>query len=233
VIIRQYKNVRAYYRLGGWYEVALRFSQRALLPPWLFLLTEDVIVRLNCLNERSLSRVPEGYMYSQADGSVIEALLDCSSGFNRVLLRSVFERFFRQGARCFVARRGSQVVGYMWAFEGEYTLTYDNYQRLNLKLGLDGQSVFLGNGFIHETHRLKGLFQHLLAFIIDKWPPGTRFYSAIERTNDRSLSSHLRLGFTESFRVLCISLFSGIRYFRRAAGEGIWRAHDRHEPILL
>jgi hypothetical protein len=232
-IVRQLRNARDYYRQGGWYEVALRLSQRGLLPPWLFLFTEDVIVRLIRFNERSLARAPEGYVYSEGDPGVLEELLDCSAGFDRELLRRVFGRFFREGARCFTVRQGGRVAGYMWAFEGEYTLTYDHYRRLNLKVPLDGKSVFVGNGLINENHRLKGLFQHLLAFIISQWPQDTRFYSAIERTNDRSLRSHLRVGFAEHIGVLCVSLFGGIRFFRRVAGDQTWRPHSRLEPIAL
>lgn len=233
MIIRQLRNARAYYRQGGWYEVALRLSQRALLPPRLFLFTEDIIMRLDRFSGRSPAKAPEGYEYSRADRGVIEELLDCSSRFDRVLVRGVFARFFREGARCFTVRQGGRVAGYLWTFEDNCTLTYDNYRRLNLKVELDDKSVFVGNVLINENHRQKGLFQHLLAFTVGQWPQDAQFYSAIDRTNDRSLRSHLRVGFTEHIRVLCVSLFGSIRYFRRAAGDRAWRPHSRHWPIAL
>lgn len=227
------RKARDCFRQGGWYEVALRLSQRALLPPWLFLFTEDIVVQLQRINERSLTRVPAGYEYSTADRAVLEELVECSREFDRKQLRSVFDRFFREGVKCFTVRRGSRLAGYMWAFEREYTLTYDDYRRLNLKVDLDGKSVFLGNGFINDMHRRQGLFQHMLAFIVAQWPPGTRFFSAISRNNERSLRSHLRVGFAEDLRVLCVSLVGTIRYFRRASGEDAWHPHPRRQPIVM
>jgi len=233
MIVRQLKNAYDYYGKGGWAEVALRLSQRALLPSWLFLFTEDVVVRLNRLNERSLARTPEGYVYSQADRSVLEELLACSGEFDRTVLRGAFERFFDEGNRCFTVRQSGQVVGYMWAFEKRYVLTYDNYKSRNIAIALDDKSVFLGNGLIDTSHRLKGLFQHLMAFIIAQWPDGTQFYSAIERTNDRSLRSHLRLGFVEHLGILCASVCGMTRYFRCNVAEERARINPAHGPLML
>lgn len=233
MIIRQLRNVRAYYRQGGWHEVALRLSQRAFLPPPLFLCAEDIIMRLDRFSARSPAKAPDGYECLRADRDAIEKLLDCSSRLDRELLRDVFERFFREGARCFAVQQGDRVAGYLWTFEDNYTLTYDNYRRLNLNIELDDKSVFIGNVLINENHRLKGLLQHLFAFTFGQWSQDTRFYSAVDRTNDRSLKSHLSAGFREHICVQCVSLFGSIRYFRRAVGDRAWCPHSRHWPIIL
>ncbi len=204
------------------YHVGLRLSASGRLPSTWFLMDETEILCLDRLNTRALERTPVGYEWLCADPALTEDLLACSPAAARPTLRGVFENFFHKGARCYVARREHRVVAYVWAFSHHYVLTFDDYKSRNLNVRLDGNTVFLGNGMIDEKHRLRGLFPQLMAFVIAQWPGGMQFYSAVDRTNERSLLSHYRLGFVPCKQVLCLTLLGMTWFFKRATPKSRW-----------
>jgi hypothetical protein len=229
-IVKRLPRVWADLRRLGLYHVVLRLSASRWSPKRAFLLSEIEILRLAEPNAKALARAPVGYEWRCADASLTDALRACAPPDTQPTL---FSRFFRQGARCYVAIHRSRVVAYMWAFSGEYVLTYDSYRSRNLTIRLEPRSVFLGNGMIDEQHRLRGLFPHLVAFVRGQWPRGTELYSAVERANQRSLRSHYRLGFVPCARVLCVTVLGRSRFFTRAGSASPWRARRSSDPISL
>jgi hypothetical protein len=221
------------WRERGFYGLALRLSASARLPHSLFLLTETDILQLKRLNHRALERRPVGYEWSSAGPELTDGLLRCSPAQDRETLRHVFERFFVEGASCYVACHKREVAAYVWAFPSQYVLTYDGYRKRNLTIRLDDGSLFLGNGMIDEKHRLRGLFPHLMGFVMTQWPSGTRLYSAIDSNNVHSLRSHCRLGFEPCQKVLCLTLFGVTRYFKSTLPKSSWKLQRADSELLL
>lgn len=221
------------WRERGLYGLALRLSVSARLPTAMYLLVETEILRLTQLNARALERRPAGYEWSRAGVEMSDALLACSPARERDQLRHVFERFFADGASCYVARHGDEVAAYVWAFPKQYVLTYDGYRSRNLVIRLDDNSIFLGNGMIDGRYRLRGLFPHLMAFVVGQWPSGTRFYSAVDGYNVHSLRSHYRLGFQSCAKVSCLTLLGLTSYFRCTFPQWRWERQRAGSELVL
>jgi len=215
----------------GFLGVALSLSATDRIPSSVFLLTETEIVWLEQINRRALERRPQGYDWRRVDREALAGLVECSPAAERKLLSGVFAKFFADGASCYAAYNEREVAAYVWAFPGRYVLTYDNYHRRNLNIHVDNGSVFLGNGMIGEKHRLRGLFPHLMAFVLSQWPAGTRFFGAIDGSNTHSLRSHYRLGFKPCKWVMCFTLLGRTWYFKRDAGDERWRHQDATQEL--
>jgi len=121
-------------------------------------------------------------------------------------LRDTFYSFFKLGHKCFVAKHSGEVVAYYWGFPDSYVVTYDNYQCKNIKLTVDDNGVFFGNGHIASNFRLKGVFPHLAKFCVDWYSPGTRFLTLTDYNNYQSLNSHIRIGYEAIFTLQCLSV---------------------------
>jgi hypothetical protein len=226
-------NLVRYYRRGGWYEVVLRFSARRWLSDRLFLVSETQILELVELNVKAREDNLRDYSCAEADATAIDALLACSPAAMRTALRRSFAWFFAEGARCYVVIHAGRVIGYVWVFSGEYVLTFDNYGRRNLTIPLDDRSVFIGNAMIEEDYHLRGLFQLLIRHAVRRLPPDTRVYSAADRTDDRSLLSHERIGFVRRARILCVTVLGIARFFRRDSEGQPWRVQPASDPVVL
>jgi len=227
------KDMIGYYRRGGWYEVALRFSARGLLSDRLFLMNETQILELAQLSITVRDQILRDYSCAQADETSIEALLACSPEASRAVLRDSFQLFFAENARCYVVRRKDCVVGYVWLFSRQYVLTFDNYRSRNLTVALDDRTVFIGNAMIEENYHHKGLFQFLIRHAVGQLPSDTRVYSAADRTDDRSLSSHYRVGFVRHRSILCVTWLGTTRFFRRDREGEPWSSQSATEHVIL
>lgn len=231
--IKRLKIANHYLRHGGIYELGLRLSARRLLPDRLFLMNETEIMELARLNAAALGRNLDEYECAGAGESAIGDLIACSPPKVRALLRNSFTRFFEEQAKCYVVRHGESLVGYVWAFPRRYVLTYDNYRERNLIVQSGDRSVFLGNGMIGEKYRLKGLFPLLMSFVLQQWPRDTRFYTAVDKVNERSLLSHYRLGFVSCGKVLCVTLLGVSFFFHKAPGDTRWRRQRRDRELVV
>lgn len=232
-LVKNLRQLWSEWRDRGFYGVGLRISASTRLPTSLFMMTETEIVRLVQLNGKALQRKPEGYEWLQVGREAIDGLLDCSPEPGRETLRRAFERFFAEGASCYVSRLDGEVAAYAWAFPRNYVLTYDSYRGRNLNVRLDGNSMFLGNGLIGEKHRLRGLFPHLMAFVVAQWPVGTDFYSAIDCNNVHSLRSHYRLGFVTCEQVLCVTVLGKTWFFKRVLPGSAWESQSASEELTI
>ena len=226
LMVKVFDDLRSEWRRRGLFGVLLSLSGSERLPSTVFLLTETEIVRLEQLSRKALERTPQGYDWQPVGTESIAGLVECSPAAERNLLIRMFEKFFADGASCYAARHNGEIAAYVWAFPRHYVLTYDNYKGRNLNIRVDDGAVFLGNGMIGAKHRLRGLFPHLIAFVRSQWPPGMRFFGAIDSSNTLSLRSHYRLGFRPYKWVLCFTLFGRTWYFKRYPDNPHWRRQN-------
>jgi hypothetical protein len=214
------QRVLAYYRQGGSAEVLRRLSASGCMPASLFFFSTIQVYALGPSNERALKRTPQGYEFAQVDAGVLDELVGCHGG-QAGTPRRVFVRFFEQGQDCFVVRRHGVLVAYFWVFKDSYQLVFDLHERRRLTLGLKSDQRFFGNGYIAPTHRLKGLFPHLIQFVVGHYPSQTRFFSSVNSLNHGSLLAHSRFGFAPVLRVTCAQ--AGVMrmfYAQRPSGLG-------------
>lgn len=175
---------------------------------------------LASLNARVLSRPVAGFRLDAGRPDDIEAAVCCLPAAERDSSQRLFRSFVRDGARFVLARYRGGIAGFAWAFVGHYVVTYDGYQRTAVRLELPGRAAFLGNGFIAEEHRMRGLFPHLLRAAMSLHPGTLDFYSASSASNRHSLASHDRLGFTAVADLSCVRILGWPQYFYR---DLFWR----------
>lgn len=222
MISTKVKNLAAYFQKGGVYEVLQRLTAAELLPEWLLYFCEAQILRLDRLGPRAAARPIAGYEYEQVDQRAIDELLACSGTAGSPTRRKFFKESFDHGARCHVMKRDGRVAAFCWTFEKVYLLTFDNYRRKIILITLDKDSVFLGNVFVVEAHRRRGVFSHLINQVVSQWPESARLYSWVERTNDPSLQAHHRLGFVPLTYILCATICGITGYWIHTAPEKDW-----------
>lgn len=214
------EGLLAYYRQGGSAEVLRRLCASGRMPRSLFFFSTIQVYALGPSNRDALKRPPRNYEFLRADTRIVDELVDCHAG-QPGTPGPVFARFFEQGQDCFVVRRKGEVVAYFWAFKDRYQLVFDDRAQRQLTLALRADQRFFGNGFIAPAHRLKGLFPHLVQFVVGHYPAQTRFFSSVNSLNHGSVRAHRRFGFAPVLRVTCaqaglLCLF----YARRPAGPG-------------
>ena len=180
------------------------------------------------LNVRSLVALTGGYEFAVADASILEELVECTDIPASVeLRRQGLARVLALGPSCITARRDGRLVAYLFAFTGEYLLTYDDYGPRTLRFALDEKAVFLGNVFIRAEYRMRGLFPHLLRFCVDSYPPGTRFFGHMDADNVHSFNSHRRLGFVPLLTITCLGVGPTRIFLQRPFGA---RRRTRVDP---
>ena len=64
-----------------------------------------------------------GYTFAFATLMNLDAILACAPVVDRQHLGILFRKFFHDGSRCAIALNEGRVVGYIWAFTGEYVIT--------------------------------------------------------------------------------------------------------------
>jgi hypothetical protein len=133
-----------------------------------------------------------------AGDSEVEQLAACAGHDprQRARLAELYRGFFASGARCLSARRNGRVIGHLWAFTGEYTITVDDYRHTRIPVALDAHSVFTGNGYVVHELRNSGVFRQLKLRLIQAYPAGTSFYTWVDRRNDASLQVNRAVGYT-------------------------------------
>lgn len=201
---RKLRGLVSYFQKGGTGEVLLRLSAYGYLPKALFSLSACHVLVLDALNERALARPLRGYQLGRADRDALDELMACQ-GERPETPRDFLAGLFDAGHDCFVARHGGRVVAYFWAFKGSYRLRFDGNPRHTLVFALPAGDIFLGNGFIAGAHRLRGLFPHLLHYVVAHYPGG-RCFSSVNYTNLGSLQAHRRAGFAPLLIAACVGL---------------------------
>ena len=192
----------SYYRQGGSAEVLRRLCASGCLAPSAFFFSTIQVYALGAPNQSALKRAPRGYAFMRADAGALTELLAAHMGEPAAPAR-VLARFFELGQDCFVVRRHDAVVAYFWVFKDAYQLVFGDHPRRRLALRLRADQRFFGNGFIAPAQRLKGLFPHLVQFVVGHYPAPTRFFSSVNALNAASVHAHHRFGFAPVLRVTC------------------------------
>lgn len=173
-----------------------------------------------------------GYTFGFATIMNLDAILACAPVADRAYLGVLFRKFFHDGSRCAIVLNEERVVGYIWAFTGEYVVTLDDYRRRNLNVRLDSRSVFTGNAYVTPQHRGRGLFQRLKLYLMRHYPPGTHFYTSISDLNIPSLAANHRLGFRKLATLRFVGVFSHTLLYVREKESRQWRAFHTRWPNL-
>lgn len=184
---------------GGWIGIGRRLLGSVHLGSF-------HVVVLACRNPRlpaATDTARDGFLLERVGTDRVQDLAACA-GHNRrrrARLAELYRTFFAAGARCFVARLDDRMIGHLWAFSGEYTITVDDYRHTRLGLALDDGSVFTGNAHVTREFRNSGVFRQLKAFAVRDYPPGTRFYTWVDRMNDASLAVNRTMGYQPIARI--------------------------------
>jgi hypothetical protein len=220
-VIKKIKAFWSCYRCHGGYAVLERLSAYRYLPKSLFSFATKDVLTLKEVNRQAIKRALVGYDFRSADASSIDDLVACQ-GARVETPAAVFERFFEQGAHCYVVRKDNVTVAYFWVFSGEYLLSFAETRRERVTFALRADERFFGNGYIAPAYRLKGLFPYLVKFVMDQYPAGTKFFSSVNALNAASIKAHLRFGFIPLFRLTCVGLLSTPLFFR-SSGDARFR----------
>ena len=112
------------------------------------------------------------------------------------------EAFYRallaDGRLCYLVQEDVRVVGYCWVFFDKYTLTYDGYKTSRIHLELDRNAAIVGNVFVAEDYRRRGLYTRMLHALINDLHAScgvADFLVAVKANNEVSVAAHKRRGF--------------------------------------
>jgi len=211
--VENIKGLIKHYRQGGIQEVVYRLSSYGYLPEWLLFLESTNIMVLEKFNEKAIRRKLTKYEFKVADESNIKDIIDCTGNDSPENAQEIFQNFFDEGHKCILIKDGTKTVAYAWSFTNKYILTFDDYKSNNITILAGEGNVFFGTGFIAEEYRLKGLFPHMIKYMMDQFPDSTKYYTAIDHGNAPSYQSHCRLGYVPLFSVISFSLLMIRTYF--------------------
>jgi len=144
----------------------------------------------------------------------------------------LFTGFFAAGHNCAVARDQHGIVGYLWAFRGEYAVTFDEYGPLSMQAILEPNAVFTGNAFVRSDSRRRGIFRNLMHYLMRQYPPGAHFYTWIYRENTASLTAHWHLGFAPLATLRLLGLGSRAALWWRPADSAHWLRAGLRWPTM-
>ena len=222
----------AHYREGGFARIFKVLAPHGFAHGGLLWLADVQILGLMGTVETQMFQPLAGYTFGFATLMNLDAILACAPVADRAHLDVLFRKFFRTGSRCAIALNEARVVGYVWAFTGEYVITLDDYRRCNLNVRLDSRSVFTGNAYVMPQYRGRNLFQHLKLYLMQHYPSGTHFYSSIDDLNAPSLAASRRLGFRKLAMLRFVGVFSRTLLYVRETEDRRWRAFRTRWPIL-
>lgn len=214
--------MRLHLRQGGLAQVLAVASSRQLIPGWLAYLCQIDLFALDDAGGFAFADLA-AYDYGIAVPEDVARLVAITDDSPPERLSRLFTQFMHEGNRCHVARRGEAIVAYMWAFHSRYTISTDGHQSRLIHLLLRPGEVFLGNGYIARSHRMRGLFPALLRRVLADYPPRTVFYSSVDRLNRASAQAHRRFGFARVGSLRCWRLASSPYLWMRSTPAGGWR----------
>jgi hypothetical protein len=226
------ERFRAHYREGGGRRILKMlayYGSTTGFGAWL------ADMRILCLSGAAALQPLEplaGYTFRFAGEADLPAILACVSTVERAYFDRLFHNFLRDGRRCVIALFEARVVGYLWAFTGEYVITLDDYRRRNVTVRLPANAAFIGNAFIASPHRSRGLYQRLTQYFMKQDPTFTNFYVLVSDLNTSSLAASHKLGFRELMTLRFVGLFSHTQLYIRETDVRRWRRFPAPWPSL-
>ncbi len=216
--------------IGGLVRWAGDYAQRH---KWVVWLTEFYVMYLLFMPEAAGLAGPADVVFSMADPSDLAAMVACTRGEEHpARLSALFTGFFAAGHNCAVARDQHGIVGYLWAFRGEYVLTFDAYGPHSMLVILEPNAVFTGNAFVRSDSRRRGIFRNLKHYLMRQYSPGTHFYTSINRENSASLTANRRLGFVPLATLRLLGLGSQAALWWRPADSAHWLRAGLRWPTM-
>jgi len=225
-----------FYRLfqdGKYFDIALRVVDYYFPRAVITLGRSDILV----LNGKvpTLRRTPKDATVRTGGFPELKDVLDCFEGDgSRDMRWRLFRSYLDRGARLHVVETKGKIVGYLWGFQSEYVLTYDDYVRSNIRLRMKEPAIFFGDGYVNPAYRMKGLWPFMMARVIAGYLEEgvTTFYANIDAYNKHSYDSHRRLGFQCGHKGYFMFLL-GLKFFRVVACGGESRFFWVREKTLV
>lgn len=226
------ERVLAHYRDGGIRRVLKHLAHYACSHHWMLWMADMEVLGLAGSTESPVLPLLPGYTFRFATETDLEAILACVPFTERSQLDKLFSKFFHNGTRCTVVLFESRVVGYLWAFTGEYVITLDDYRRCNLQVHLPAGTLFTGTAYVEPLHRGRGLYQRLTSYLVSEYPSGTSFYTSVSDLNAPSLAANRKLGFSTVATLRFIGVLSYKLLYIRETGGRRWYPLSTHWPVL-
>ena len=228
----RFERILAHYRDGGIRRVLKHVANYACSHHWVLWMADMHILGLAGSTESQALQPLPNYTFRFATETDLDAILACAPLDERSQLDELFRKFFHAGTRCAIALFESRVVGYLWAFTGEYVITLDDYQRCNLHVRLPSGAVFTGTAYVALLHRGRGLYQRLKRHLMSGYPSDTNFYTSAGDLNAPSLAASRKLGFSTLATLRFVGVFSYTLLYVREAGNHRWRPLHTRWPAL-
>jgi len=137
--------------------------------------------------------------------------------------RDIFLKRFRDGNECFVAKIGTEIVGYNWIIYDQKVQLAEGYRIIHLK----DDEVYTHDAYTSEVWRGKGIhtagLNQMLLFL--QQSGYQRVYTYANTDNKSSLKTHHRLGW---------ELLGSILYFKPRGAKKAWirQLNGTLEPIV-
>ncbi|SCZ55901.1 hypothetical protein [Thiohalomonas denitrificans] len=211
------------YRRSGSKQVLARLCSYGIIPPCAIEYAAYDLYRLKRFRRiqvRTDPRVSIGFA-SRSDISQLSLLTTAANSSEQQAMDELFGKFLREGGRCVAVRSGEQIVAYEWLFRNRYWLSRDELGPQTIEIRL-GEGVFLSNGYILPSYRLKGLFPLMANFIVDSFPESIPVYTHIEKLNTPSKRAHERLGFEP---------VGGVEFWRITGLPHFWVLNALHKKM--
>ncbi|WP_303904059.1 GNAT family N-acetyltransferase [Thiohalomonas denitrificans] len=211
------------YRRSGSKQVLARLCSYGVVPSCAIEYAAYDLYRLKLFRRvrvRSDHSISIGFA-SPSDISQLSLLTTEAGGQERQKTDALFGKFLEQGGRCVAVRSDRRIVAYEWMFENRYLLSQDELGPQTIEIRL-GEGVFLSNGYVLPSYRLKGLFPLMANLIVDSFSESTPVYTHIEKQNSPSKRAHERLGFEtvgeiEFWRVVGLPHFWILKFHHKAS----------------
>ena len=139
-----------------------------------------------------------------------------------------FRKRMANGCRCYVTMKNDEISAYLWALEPQKDYFDTNSLWRFKPEQMDGNWCF--DGFVKPQYRLRGLFPYLMGIMREEYSAKgySTQYGETDAKNERSLNTHLRVGYEIEWRVLVISILGLKIYFAKNPISGARKINFRY-----
>jgi ribosomal protein S18 acetylase RimI-like enzyme len=184
-------------RRGEWFRLTAGLVHRCV--PSCIAKLDDLCLLACHTTPGETSILPSAYVFARASSSDMDDLIKLSADADNSKFNQLFLHFDASGHECFVVKTSGKVLAYCWIFCKEYTLTYDSYQKTNIRIPLNNHLCVIGNLLVHPESRGKGMGTALLSHVITQLrssDSNLTILSFVNSNNEISIRMHQNLGFS-------------------------------------